>query len=247
MTRTAPRSPRAAATTRPMLATLAETSPAAQAGRSRSSGTATNHRHGGRERGGASDPQGSGLHGAFRERGQGAAKALKRRRTAWWRGSVRSDEDGRPSFSAMRKGQDRDADRLLSSSTCSGRGRADHRPTARRAPKAAREAARQEEQGDPVLRELRRRAGTAASRQAAEARRDHGQAARVEVPPRQAHARLAEDQAARPSGVRDRGLHEGPAAPLGPGLARARRVSRRELVYVGNVGHRVPEQEIESL
>ena len=31
----------------------------------------------------------------------------------------------------------------------------------------------------------------------------------VEVPARQAHARLAEDQAARPSGVRDRGLHAG--------------------------------------
>ena len=81
---------------------------------------------------------------------------------------------------------------------------------------------------DPVLRELRRRAGTATGRQAAEARGDHGQAARVEVPARQAHARLAQDQAARPPGVRDRGLHTGSGPAVGDArIPGARRLSRR--------------------
>ena len=57
---------------------------------------------------------------------------------------------------------------------------------------------------------------------------DRRQAGRLAVPAGKADARVAEDQDARPAGVRDRRLHEGPGAALGPlRLTRARCMARR--------------------
>ncbi len=62
----------------PMLATLADDVPRGAGWDVRDQmGRLSHHRDGGRERGGAADPEGPGLHGALRERGQGAGESAQ--------------------------------------------------------------------------------------------------------------------------------------------------------------------------
>ena len=82
-----------------------------------------------------------------------------------------------------------------------------------------------------------------AAAERAGARRDHGQAPRLAVPPGQALARLAEDQGPRPPGVRDRRLHarQGPARGNAR-VARARDVRRRRARLRRKRRHRLQRQ-----
>src|SRR5215203_5808944 len=105
--------------------------------------------------------------------------------------------------------------------------RAARRPAARGAPQPARAAARPPQPDGPSLGELRRRRRARGGRGGSGSRRDHGQARRLAVLPGQAHARLAEDQDARPPGVRRRRVHRRVGAPRRlVRLARARGAGR---------------------
>ena len=228
-----------------MLATLADDVPGARAGRSRSSGTGIASSRQWPGRGGASDAEGPGLHGRFANVAKELVKALKTPDCVVDGEVCALDEKGRPSFSAMQQSKTGTPIVYFVFDLLEVEGEPIIDLPLVGATKTAREAARQEKQDRPFLRELRRRAGTAAGRQAA-ARGDRGQAGEVEVPARQAHARLAEDRHTA-VGVRDRGLHTGVRAG-GRGRSDpwcSPLIAAVSLVYVGNVGTGFTEQEIE--
>ena len=138
------------------------------------------------------------------------------------------DEHGRPELLGDAAGQARDADRLRGLRPARGRGRAARRPAARRAPPARLEALLDRRNRDVRLSEAFD--DGAALLEAAQEQGLEGIVAKradSPVPAGQADARVAEDQDARPPGVRDRRLHEGPGPARGPvRLARARRRGR---------------------
>ena len=176
----------------------------ATTGSSRSSGTATGSSR--RSPGGEAElriAEGPGLHEALRERRRrSSSKALKTPDCVVDGEVCALDEEGRPSFSAMQQGKTGTPIVYYVFDLLEVEGEPLVDLPLERAAQAAREAARQAEQDRPLLGDLRRRRGAARGREAAGARRDHGQAPRLAVPPGQAHARLAEDQGARPPGVR---------------------------------------------
>ncbi len=107
------------------------------------------------------------------------------------------------------------------------RRRADGRPPADRAQGSAREAARAEP-GRPALRLVRRRRSAVRGGDRTASRGRDGEADVVALLRGRSRPRLAEDQDARPAGVRDLRLHEGPGPPQRQlRRARARRTSRQ--------------------
>ena len=166
-----------------------------------------------RRRGRAAHAQGPGLHRALRQRSQGAGQGAEDARLRRRRRGLRARRRGTPELLGDAAGEAGHADRLLRLRPARGGRRAGDRPRTLGAAQAAAQAARRPQPHDPVLGGLRRRPRALRGRAAAPARRNHGQAARLEVPARQALARLAQVQDARRAGVRGRRLHEGQGSP----------------------------------
>ena len=131
------------------------------------------------------------------------------------------DEEGRPSFSAMQQGKPGDADRLRGLRRARGRGRAARRSAADRA--AKRLEALLDRRNTTVRLSEAFEDGKALYKAAKEQGLEGviAKRCRLAVQAGQAHARLAEDQDARPAGVRDRRVHEGPGPARGPPSARS--------------------------
>ena len=123
------------------------------------------------------------------------------------------DAHGKASFSAMQQGSTHLAYEVFDLLEADGEPR--RRAAADRAPGQAREAARAEP-GRPALRLLQGRGCAAGGGPRAGARGRDGQARGVALPGGEAQPRLAEDQDARPAGVRDLRLHEGPGPAQRP-------------------------------
>ena len=120
-------------------------------------------------------------------------------------------------------GQARHPDRLRGLRRARGGRRAARRPAAPRSACAAGGAARPPLHDREALRRLRGRRCPLRGGDGAAPGGHRRQAGRVAVPAGTAHPRVAEDQDARPAGVRDRRLHEGAGTPVGAlRLARAR-------------------------
>ena len=119
------------------------------------------------------------------------------------------DDDRPPELLGDATGQAGDAARLRGLRRPRDRRRTAHGTAADRAPRAAR-AARRPVGRRPGLRRVRRRRRALRGGEGAGTRRRDGQEGRVAVQGRRSRRRLAEDQDARPAGVRDLRLDEGP-------------------------------------
>ena len=156
------------------------------------------------------------------------AKATKSPRMRPRRRGVRARRAGAAELLGDAAGQAGHAARLRGVRRARGRGRAARRPAARRAPRAGSRRCSTGAAGSsssPASSRTVRRCSRRPRQQGLEgiiAKR-----ADARYRPGQAHSRVAEDQDPRPSGVRDRGLHEGPGPPPRPlRRARARRPGR---------------------
>ena len=123
------------------------------------------------------------------------------------------DEEGRPSFSAMQQAKAGTpiVYYLFDLLEVDGEPIVDLPLSERRA--RLEKLHRQAQPHRPVLGRLRRWPGADARGAGAAARGDHGQAARLEIPAREALSRLAQVQGALRAGARDRRLHPREGAP----------------------------------